>query len=317
MLKPILILVLAAASLLQVSDQGGMLPGRPCGGTPAALAATVTWTPDRPLQGHLFLVRVAVPEGAPVASVTGTTAGEPLNFARTADGAYESPAPIPVEAEGLLELFVMVHYEDGSEEPHELRVPVAEGSYRHERLTVAPELGRPLGPEQRARLARDQEKARAVAARAHATPPLWTSGEVVLPRRTAVVTSGFGNGRVFNGQVSSRHMGLDLRGAPGDTVLAAARGVVALVDSFLLAGDIVYLNHGGGLHSGYFHLSEQLVSEGDTVEAGSPIGRVGTSGRVTGPHLHWVVRYGAVTVDPRSFVELAGAAPATETSGNL
>jgi len=105
---------------------------------------------------------------------------------------------------------------------------------------------------------------------------------------------------VFNGQVSSRHMGLDLDGALGDTVVAVSRGVVALVDQFLLAGNIVYLNHGGGLLSGYFHLSEQLVTPGDTVEAGTAIGRVGATGRVTGPHLHWGVRYGSTSVDPRS-----------------
>ena len=76
--------------------------------------------------------------------------------------------------------------------------------------------------------------------------------------------------------------------------------MVALVDEFLLAGNIVYLNHGGGLLSGYFHLSKQLVAAGDTVAAGTTIGLVGATGRVTGPHLHWVVRYGSTSVDPRS-----------------
>ena len=102
-------------------------------------------------------------------------------------------------------------------------------------------------------------------------------------------------------------MGLDLAGVPGDTVRAAADGVVALVDGFLLAGNIVYLNHGGGLLTGYFHLSEQLVAPGDTVTAGTPIGRVGATGRVTGPHLHWVVRYGTTSVDPRSLLALSGS----------
>ncbi|HZD05222.1 MAG TPA: M23 family metallopeptidase, partial [Longimicrobiales bacterium] len=143
---------------------------------------------------------------------------------------------------------------------------------------------------------------REVSRQAHRTERLWTT-EVVLPRDDRV-TSGFGNGREFNGQISSRHMGLDLHGEVGDTVVATARGVVALVDSFLLAGNVVYLNHGAGLLSGYFHLSEALVAEGDTVEAGTPIGRVGATGRVTGPHLHWVVRCGTTSVDPRSLLEV-------------
>jgi murein DD-endopeptidase MepM/ murein hydrolase activator NlpD len=91
----------------------------------------------------------------------------------------------------------------------------------------------------------------------------------------------------------------------GDTVAAAARGVVELVDEFELAGNVVYLNHGGGLVTAYFHLSEQLVAEGDTVEAGTPIGRVGATGRVTGPHLHWVVRYGRTSVDGRSLIAVS------------
>jgi murein DD-endopeptidase MepM/ murein hydrolase activator NlpD len=92
----------------------------------------------------------------------------------------------------------------------------------------------------------------------------------------------------------------------GDTVVAAARGIVELVDEFELAGNVVYMNHGGGLVTAYFHMSEQLVAEGDTVEIGTPIGRVGATGRVTGPHLHWVVRYGRTSVDGRSLIAVAG-----------
>ncbi len=139
---------------------------------------------------------------------------------------------------------------------------------------------------------------------AHRTPRIWTE-DVVMPR-DGRVTSGFGDGREFNGQISSRHMGLDLQGLRGDTVVASTRGVVVLVEPFLLAGNIVYLNHGAGLLSAYFHLSAQLVEVGDTLEAGTPVGLVGATGRVTGPHLHWVVRYGRTSVDPRSLLEVSG-----------
>jgi murein DD-endopeptidase MepM/ murein hydrolase activator NlpD len=115
----------------------------------------------------------------------------------------------------------------------------------------------------------------------------------------------FGDGREFNGQVQSRHMGLDLAGPSGEPVVAAARGVVALVDEFHLAGNVVYIDHGAGLITAYFHLSRQDVAKGDTVEAGQQIGLVGATGRVTGPHLHWVARYGSVTVDPGSLLALA------------
>ena len=108
-------------------------------------------------------------------------------------------------------------------------------------------------------------------------------------------------------------MGTDFRGAVGAPVEAPARGVVALVDRFHLGGNVVYLDHGAGLVTAYLHLSETLVEQGDTVAPGEIIGRVGATGRVTGPHLHWIVRYGGVTVDPLSLLELAGD-PATASA---
>ena len=87
---------------------------------------------------------------------------------------------------------------------------------------------------------------------------------------------------------------------------ASNRGVVALVDNFFLAGNVVYIDHGGGVVTGYFHLSRTLVAEGDTVERGQEIGLVGATGRVTGPHLHWSARYGALTVNPIDLLGVSG-----------
>ena len=274
----------------------------PYAAPPPALPPTVSWVPERPIQGHLFHIRVEPEVGSPLQAARGEAGGETIHFETGADGSLDAVAPVPIETEGSMEVRLVAIHEDGREEPLTLTVEVEPGDYRHERLTVAPRLGGRLNDADAARLAEDQAKAAAVAREAHATPRLWTD-ERVMPREDRV-TSGFGNGRVFNDEVSSRHMGLDLDGDPGDPIVAPARGVVALVDSFLLAGNIVYLNHGGGLLSGYFHLSEQLVEVGDTVVAGTPIGRVGATGRVTGPHLHWVVRVGTTSVAPRSWMAL-------------
>ncbi len=268
------------------------------------MAPTVTWLPERPVQGHLFLVRVTPAPGERILRVVGDGGGEALHFQEVAEGVFESLAPVPIDATGSIDVDLTVRYGNGGEDRVVLTVPVEAGAYVHERLTVAPRFGAPPDSADRVRLARDRARAADVSRRAHQTPRVWT-GDLVMPRNDRV-TSGFGDGREFNGQISSRHMGLDLDGEPGDTVVAVARGVVALVDEFLLAGNIVYLNHGAGLLSGYFHLSEQLVAEGDTVEAGTPIGRVGATGRVTGPHLHWVVRYGSTSVDPRSLMAVTG-----------
>lgn len=261
----------------------------------------VTWTPAEPTQGHLFMIRIAAPPDSGAVSATGEAGGESLRFHAT-ESTLESLAPVRIDATDSIDAWVQATYPDGRTQTDSVRIPVAAGTYEHERLTVAPRFGSPLNEEDQARVARDREKAARVARDARASPRLWSS-TMVMPR-TSRVTSEFGTGRVFNGRISSRHMGLDLQGFVGDTVVAAADGVVALVDSFLFAGNVVYLNHGGALVSAYFHLAEQLVAAGDTVTAGTPIGRVGATGRVTGPHLHWVVRYGSTSVDPRSLLVL-------------
>ena len=261
----------------------------------------ITWQPERPGEGRLFRMRVIASEHTPIMGVRGEVGSEELHFERLDQRVFESLAAIPVGADSTVAAFVRVAYTAGGEETFEERISITPGTYVHEELRVAPRFGAPLDSAARVRLAGDQEKATEASRVAHRTPRLWR--DAVIPRDTRV-TSGFGDGRQFNGQISSRHMGLDLQGSRGDTVIAAARGVVVLVEPFLLAGNIVYLNHGGGLLSAYFHLSEQLVAVGDTVEAGSAVGLIGATGRVTGPHLHWVVRYGRTSVDPRSLLEL-------------
>jgi len=165
-----------------------------------------------------------------------------------------------------------------------------------EKLAVAEQFGRALDSATDARVAREGARALAVGRASHDAPPRWT--QPFERPRTSAISSGFGTGRTFNGQVSSRHLGVDFRGALGAPIRAANRGVVVLVDTFFLGGRVVYLDHGAGLTTGYLHLSRALVSVGDTVERGQVIGLVGATGRVTGPHLHWTARYGAITVNP-------------------
>jgi len=106
-------------------------------------------------------------------------------------------------------------------------------------------------------------------------------------------------------------MGTDYAGAVGAPIRAANRGVVRLVDRFYLGGNVVYIDHGEGLVTAYLHLSQHRVAEGDTVAQGAVIGLVGATGRVTGPHLHWIARYGRISVDPASLLRATGAAAAS------
>ena len=131
---------------------------------------------------------------------------------------------------------------------------------------------------------------------------LW-GGSFVRPV-PGEITTGFGLRRVINGQPRSPHTGVDLRGEEGTPVSACNAGVVALVDQLFFSGKSVILDHGWGLYSMYFHLSETLVGEGERVQTGAILGRVGSTGRSTRPHLHWAIRIKGARVDPLSLVRL-------------
>ena len=310
-------LVLAAVAAGSLGPWPGELPAgipAPAGAAPApdappppeplppppADSAAVSWTPDPVVQGTLFRVRLAPARGA-IAAAAGTFGGEPLHFRPAEGGEFAALAAVPVDAEGSGELALEIDYGTGTG-TRTLAVPVVAGDYRLERLTVAPQFGRPQPPEIQERISAESARAMAVSRRSHDTARMW-DGPFTPPRGTRI-TSGFGHGRVFNAQVQSRHMGTDFGGGVGAPVLAPARGIVALVDTFYLGGNVVYLDHGDGLVTAYLHLSEQEVAEGEIVEPGQLIGRVGATGRVTGPHLHWIVRYGVITVDGTSLLGL-------------
>jgi murein DD-endopeptidase MepM/ murein hydrolase activator NlpD len=133
---------------------------------------------------------------------------------------------------------------------------------------------------------------------------LW-SGSFVRPVQGAV-TTGFGLRRIINGQPRSPHTGVDLRAQEGTPVRACNRGIVALVADQFFSGKSVVLDHGWGMYSMYFHLSAAVVKEGDYVARGALLGRAGSTGRATGPHLHWGIRLNGARIDPLSLIELAG-----------
>ncbi len=234
-------------------------------------------------------------DASPSAITHATLAGEPLHF-RVEDNVLSAFAAVPVDSTNGLTLALLCT--DGARV--DVRIATRDGEYPLERLTVAPRFSAPPDSALLARQRREAARAAEVSRASHDTPRLFT--EPFLPPRTTRITSGFGSGRTFNGTVTSRHMGTDYAGAVGAPVRATNRGVVRLVDRFYLGGNVVYLDHGDGLVSAYLHLSRQRVAVGDTVQRGDVIGEVGATGRVTGPHLHFIVRYGNVTVDPESVV---------------
>jgi murein DD-endopeptidase MepM/ murein hydrolase activator NlpD len=248
----------------------------------------------------------------PLVSIAGTMAGEPLHFREAAGGRRQALGAIPVDVSDSLVVRVGVTRKSGAVDtlalslsyPHQPPPSVQSRGRlaRASRLHVDAKFTRRLDSLTEARIEHENALAREIGRRAQNTPQLWTAP--FLRPRSARVTSRFGSGRLFNGRVSSSHLGVDYRGKTGDPIYAANRGVVALVDSFFLAGNVVYIDHGDGIVTGYFHMSEPKVAAGDTVERGQEIGLVGATGRVTGPHLHWSARFGALTIDPADLLSL-------------
>lgn len=264
---------------------------------------TLTIAPARAMPGALVRLTLhdAAAAGDSILAIRGTMAGEPLHFVAAGPDRHAIGA-VPVDSASSVRALVIVTRASGRTDTLRAAVEVPPLPPPTEKLDVAPRFGQKLDARTEARVAREGARALAVGRRAHQAPARWTSSFVVP--RPSEISSGFGAGRTFNGQVSSRHLGVDFRGAVGAPIRAANRGVVALVDRFFLGGRVVYIDHGAGVVTGYLHLSRFLVAAGDTVERGQTIGLVGATGRVTGPHLHWTARYGAITVNPMDLLTL-------------
>ena len=273
-------------------------------GQGTALAPHVAWWPRLPLQGSLVRLVVPPPAGDSVTAVSGELAGEPLHFERFADG-FQALGAVPFAARDPVTARVVIERAAVGDDTVRATLPVARRRVPRERLHVAPQYAQP--PESLTeRIRVEQEMVQEVRQRAHETPRLWRA-PFVRPS-PGVVTSVFGEARVFNEVVRSRHWGVDFAARWGAPVRATSRGVVAFVADLYYSGTTVLLDHGAGLVTGYFHLSQVLVVPGDTVDAGQVIGRVGSSGRVTKAHLHWFAAYGGISVDPLDLIRPNGPA---------
>jgi murein DD-endopeptidase MepM/ murein hydrolase activator NlpD len=251
----------------------------------------------------MLLVRAVPATGdSSVVALSAQLAGEPLHFFRDSTGAFIAYAGIPVEARGRLALPIVIERSDGTVDSMVTEVPVTGANFGSERLSVNPRFTEKPDSALAERIARESEAIREAWLLSHQTPRLW-QGPFQRPR-PGRITSVFGTGREFNGVVQSRHLGVDFDGNVGATIRAANTGVVTLVGDHYYSGNIVVVNHGAGIATAYLHMSKVLVSSGDTVTRGQLIGLVGSSGRVTGPHLHWIAKYGSISVNPMSLLSI-------------
>ena len=133
--------------------------------------------------------------------------------------------------------------------------------------------------------------------------PRWLGDGVFLQPNNGKVFPNFGQRRIYNDAPRSTHAGVDIAAPQGDPIRAANAGKVVLASHLYLSGNAVIIDHGLGVFSFYGHMSKILVKRGQAVGKGDVIGKCGTTGRSTGPHLHWAVRVFDSRVDPLSLLE--------------
>ena len=176
------------------------------------------------------------------------------------------------------------------------RIAVAPGEWRIENVNASI-TGSASSAEFQRRRAGELERIAAARARNEASEG-WRQ-RFIWPVR-ARISGVFGSQRIYRGTPGSYHSGLDLAGGAGTTYLAPADGVVVLAaeEPFTLEGKLLMIDHGMGLNSAFLHNSQLLVREGEHVKQGQPIGVIGATGRVTGPHLHWSMKWNDARIDP-------------------
>ncbi|MGD0760512.1 MAG: M23 family metallopeptidase [Candidatus Sulfotelmatobacter sp.] len=267
------------------------------------------WTakaqPVRLVNGAPVLFQVQAP--APLESLSGTWLGHQIPFSfDSATKTWFALAGISLEtAPGTYTLELTGERSAKAttpKMPFSSKFAVAPGTYpkTEVKLTVAGKFTEP-SPEQEKQIAEGVKIKDDYLNRV--TPAREWDGKFTAPA-DAAISDVFGSQRIFNGKAQRPHLGLDFRVPSGTPVAAMNSGTVLLARFLYFEGNCVVIDHGQGLLTLYFHLSEFKVKEGDDVKRGQVIGLSGGTGRATGPHLHVAVRWQGTYLDPARLMEL-------------
>ncbi|MEO8610582.1 MAG: LysM peptidoglycan-binding domain-containing protein, partial [Chloroflexota bacterium] len=178
-----------------------------------------------------------------------------------------------------------------------LNIQIVDGNYGSEYINLLADRTNLLDPT-----VENNEQTQVAGIMSNFTPTCYWNGPMGLPAAAPIV-SPFGRKRAYDGGPFDHfHAGTDFGGAPGSPILAAAAGYVVFAGPLDVRGNATIIDHGWGVFTGYWHQTEQYVHVGDFVTAGQAIGTIGSTGRVTGPHLHWELWVNGVPVDPMQWV---------------
>ena len=261
-------------------------------------AGSVAWQPAKLVRGSPVLFQVSLPLAQ---SVSGEWMGHKLSFFRSENGtSWYALAGIPVETKpGSYDLSLIEAFPGRSVQLIK-KVKIANASYPRIAAHVAKKFTAP-NADQLKEISADKNVKQNVLG-TETAERLW-AGRFEAPV-SVPVSDIFGTERVFNGEVQSRHLGLDFAAPAGTPVHAVNRGTVLLAQPLYFEGGFVVIDHGQGLLSLYLHLSDFQVKQGDAVTTGQTIALSGSSGRATGPHLHLAVRWHGVYLDPAVLLQL-------------
>jgi murein DD-endopeptidase MepM/ murein hydrolase activator NlpD len=248
--------------------------------------------------GELVVVSIAGPAAADMVRVRAFD--RDVAAYRAADGGWRALVGIDLDVKpGTYPVFV----EAGATRRIVEELHVQPRAFRTRRLTVDEAFVTPPSSEAE-RIAREARLLERVW-QSSAVDRLWTKPFVRPVPQPA--NSAFGTRSIFNGKPRNAHGGADFLSPAGTPIHAPNAGRVVVARSLYFSGNTIVIDHGVGLFSMLAHLSATDVAEGDTVTAGQIVGRVGATGRVTGPHLHWAVRAAGARVDPLSLLALLGS----------
>jgi hypothetical protein len=260
-------------------------------------AFQVSVSPPEINQGDVFMVKVTEVDNADNPEALFNK--KPLYFSTCGIGCFISVGSVDINAEPgnhMVQLTI-------GDKKATVKIGVKQTEFPTIHLTL-PEGKVFLSPEDQERANREAEKLNTI------WPVIWPviserlwDGNFELPIENEVSTA-FGVKRIMNKKKTSVHRGVDFRGKRGEVVRAFNTGRVVLADDFFYGGNTVILDHGQGIYSIYMHLSKFNVKTNSIVSKGGVVGRVGSSGRATGPHLHFGVKVQNVNTNPLSFMEL-------------
>jgi murein DD-endopeptidase MepM/ murein hydrolase activator NlpD len=289
-----------------------VLPALATAQIPRACGAGVSLklTSPQSSQGSLLLVEVR--SDVPITELTGEWSDRSVGFWSVGAAQKNEPHPVRrgllgVDLEkppGAYKLSVALQLTNGKRASCTASIPVRKGIFATEKLQVGKQFVEP-DPEQIKRANAERQRLRDIFATT--TPDKLWQGTFRVPLDGVTTGGNFGKRRVLNGQPGSPHGGVDFPATTGTPVHATQRGRVVLAEELFFSGNTVVLDHGLGIYTFYGHLSEITAKVGDDLDVGAVLGKVGATGRVTGPHLHWGLTVEGARVNPLQIVKLLGA----------